>query len=150
MDTQRGSRHILMHGLFLMMAGLVWGLVVPHTPYPRLALGAHVQFATSGVLFSVVSLLILNVPNRLGPKSIGAMILAAWLSWLMTLSEVANAWWGTTKMLPLAAGEAGATGAQPWQETVVMGTHIAAGLMLIVAWALLIAGFLRAPKPQRA
>jgi hydroxylaminobenzene mutase len=63
----------------------------------------------------------------------------------MALSEVANAWWGTTKMLPIAAHQAGATGGAPWQETIVMLTHICAGLALIAAWILLIIGIVRRP-----
>jgi hypothetical protein len=61
----------------------------------------------------------------------------------MALSEVANSWWGTTRMLPLAARQAGATGGEPWQELVVTLTHIGAGLGLIIAWGLVLAGFLR-------
>jgi hydroxylaminobenzene mutase len=73
------------------------------------------------------------------------MLLAAWLIWPMALSEVANAWWGTTQMLPIAAAQAGATGGVPWHEAVVKVTHIAAGLGLVVAWALLLIGFLKKP-----
>jgi len=69
------------------------------------------------------------------------MLLAAWLTWLMALSEVANSWWGTNQLLPIAAGQAGATGGAAWQETVIKMTHISSGLALIVAWAILIAGF---------
>ena len=73
------------------------------------------------------------------------MLLAAWLIWPMALSEAANAWWGTTQMLPIAASQAGATGGAAWQELVVKLSHIAAGLGLVVAWALLVVGFLKKP-----
>jgi hydroxylaminobenzene mutase len=77
------------------------------------------------------------------------MLLAAWLTWAMALSEVANAWWGTAQILPIAAAQAGATGAAPWQELVVKLTHIGAGLSLIVAWSSLVVGFVkRAPDKQ--
>jgi hydroxylaminobenzene mutase len=39
----------------LVLVGLVWGLFVPATPFPRLALGAHVQFVTNGILFIVIA-----------------------------------------------------------------------------------------------
>ena len=61
----------------------------------------------------------------------------------MALSEAANAWWGTAKMLPIAASQAGATGGTPLQELVVELTHIAAALGLIVAWSLLVVGFVK-------
>jgi (hydroxyamino)benzene mutase len=62
---------------------------------------------------------------------------------LMALSEVANAWWGTTQMLPISASQAGAVGGAEWQELLVKLTHIAAGLGLIAAWSLLIIGFVK-------
>ena len=136
-------RQILCHGLFLVLAGLLWGLVVPATPHPRLALGAHIQFMVNGMLFTVLATALLALPNTVGPWSLRLMAGAAWLTWAMALSEVGNAWWGTTQTLPIAAAQAGATGGAPWQELLVTVTHVAAGLGLIGAWILLIAGFLR-------
>ena len=143
MSPQRGSREILIQGMALVLVGLVWGLVVPSTPYPRLALGAHIQFVTNGMLFIVLATVLLALPHRVGPRSLRIMRLSVWLTWLMALSEAANAWWGTTQMLPLAAHQAGATGGAPWQELVVKLTHIGAALGLILAWSLLIVGFIR-------
>jgi hypothetical protein len=71
------------------------------------------------------------------------MVLAAWLTWTMALSELANAWWGTLQPLSIAARQAGATGGEPWQELLLKLTHIGAGLGLIIAWALLVIGFLK-------
>ncbi len=148
MQPDRTSRQILIHGLALVLAGLAWGFFVPQTPYPRLALGAHIQFTSAGLLLILVAILLVTIPHRLGRWSLGALVLATWLTWPMVLSEVANAWWGTTKMLPIAAGQAGATGGQPWQETVVQLTHAVAGLSLIVAWTLLLVGFVRRPAAE--
>jgi hydroxylaminobenzene mutase len=138
-------KQILIHGLSFILVGLLWGLIAPHTPYPRLALGAHIQFEGSGVLFIVVAILLLKIPNRVGTKSIWMILLSVWLTWLMAFSEVANAWWGTIQMLPIAAHQAGATGGAPWQELIVKLTHITAGLALILAWTLLLIGFVRTP-----
>ena len=143
MTIQGGSRQLLMHGMVLVLVGLVWGLVVPGTPYPRLALGAHIQFVSNGMLFIVQATSLLALPNRVGLKSIWVMVLAAWLTWTMALSELANAWWGTLQPLSIAARQAGATGGEPWQELVLKLTHIGAGLGLIIAWALLVIGFLK-------
>jgi hydroxylaminobenzene mutase len=149
MKVTSGGRQILIHGLTFIFVGLVWGLVVPHTPYPRLALGAHIQFEGSGVLFMVVALLLLKLPHRVGTKSIWVLLLAVWLTWAMAFSEVANAWWGTIQMLPIAGHEAGALGGTAWQEAVVKIAHIAAGLGLIVAWGLLLIGFVRSSPKER-
>lgn len=143
MDVSNRGRQILMHGLLLILVGLVWGLVVPHTPFPRLALGAHIQLVTNGMLFVVMAVLLLALPNNVGSRSAAVMLVAAWLTWIMAFSEIGNSWWGTTQVLPLAAQQAGATGGAMWQELVVKLAHIGAGLALILGWALLVAGFLR-------
>jgi hydroxylaminobenzene mutase len=149
-DVQRGSRQILIHGAALVLVGLVWGIVVPATPHPRLALEAHVQFVSNGMLFIVLATALLALPHRVGPKSVRVMVLAVWLTWAMALSEVANSWWGTTQTLPIAASQAGVTGAEPWQELVVRVTHMGAGLALIIAWSLLIIGLLKSPSSAGA
>lgn len=141
MDMRSGGRQILCHGMLMVLAGLVWGLVVPATPHPRIALGAHIQFTTNGMLFLVLATMLLALPHDVGPKSLRVMVLAAWLTWGMALSEAANAWWGAAKMLPIVAGQAGATGGAPWQESVVQATHVAAAIGLIAAWVLLVVGF---------
>lgn len=143
MTTQSGSRQLVLHGLGLVLAGLVFGFVPPLTPYPRLALGAHIQFVTNGMLFLVLATVVLTVPNRSGPRTVRVMVVSAWLTWLMALSEAANAWWGANQMLPIAARQAGATGAAAWQETVVKLCHIPAALGLILSVTLLISGVVR-------
>jgi hydroxylaminobenzene mutase len=143
MSIQRGDWQILIHGLSMVLVGLVWGLVIPNTPYPRLALGAHIQLVENGLLFVVLATLLLALPHRVGRASVWVMVLAAWLTWSMALSEIANAWWGTNQLLPIAARQGGATGGAPWQESIVTFTHIGAALALIAAWVLLIIGFLR-------
>ena len=143
MSIRGTSRQVLIHGMVLVLVGLIWGLVVPGTPHPRLALGAHIQFVTNGMLFIVLATALLALPHNVGLKSVWVMVVAAWLTWSMAISEVANSWWGTTQMLSIAASQAGATGGEPWQELVVKLTHIGAGFGLIIAWSLLVVGFLR-------
>lgn len=145
MSTQDGGRQVLIHGMLLVLVGLIWGLAVPATPYPRLALGAHIQFVSNGMLLLLLAIALQTLPHRVGVRSIWVMVVAAWLTWAMALSEVANAWWGTAQMLPIAAGQAGAGGGASWQELIVSLAHGGAGLALILAWALLLLGFLRQP-----
>ena len=121
---------------------------MPHTPFPRLALTAHVEFESNGLLIALMGGLLLTVPHRVGPRSMGVMLLATWLTWTMALSEAANSWWGTNQLLSQAAKQAGATGGTEWQEAVIKLTHISSGLALIVAFALLIAGFVKALEPR--
>jgi (hydroxyamino)benzene mutase len=95
----------------------------------------------------MMTVLLLKLPHHVGSKSIGVMLTATWLIWPMALSEAANAWWGTTQMLPIAAIQAGATGGAVWQEVVVKVTHVAAGLALVAAWGVLVSAFLKKPAP---
>jgi hydroxylaminobenzene mutase len=150
MTIQSGGKQILMQGLALILAGLLWGFAASLTPYPRLAVGAHIQFETNGLLFVVLGILVLALPHRVGGKSVLVIAISAWLTWLMALSEVANAWWGANQMLPVAAGQAGATGAAPWQELVVKLCHVSAALGLILSLILLIIGFASHREPEGA
>jgi hypothetical protein len=143
MTIQSGGKQILLHGLFLILVGLVFGFAPPLTPYPRLALGAHIQFVTNGMLFVVLAIVLLKVPHRAGTGSVRVMLVSAWLTWLMALSEAANAWWGANQMLPIAAKQAGATGATAWQEAVVKLCHLPAALGLILSLSLLIIGIVK-------
>ena len=143
MTVAVGSRQILLHGMLLVMVGLALGFVVPATPYPRLALGAHIQFVLNGMLFIALATVLLTLSHQVGPKSIRVMVASAWLTWGMAISELANAWWGTKDTLPIAASQAAVSGGAPWQETVVALAHLAAGAALVVAWGLLVFGVLR-------
>jgi (hydroxyamino)benzene mutase len=145
MNCAPSGKSILIHGMCFILVGLLWGLAVPHTPYPRLALTAHIQFEESGLIFIALALPILTLPNSVGRKSICVMILSVWLTWLMAFSEVANSWWGTTDLLTIAAHQAGATGGTPLEEKIVLLAHITSGISLIAAWALLIIGFAKTP-----
>jgi hydroxylaminobenzene mutase len=148
MTVLRGARQILIHGMAMVLVGLVWGFAIPMAPHPRLALGAHIQFVLNGMLLMVLATALLSLPHRVGLKSTWIMTLAAWLTWGMAMSEVANSWWGTTQTLPIAASQSAADGGKPWQELVVTIAHFAAGLGLIIAWVLLLIGFVKQPTDE--
>lgn len=143
MHIQNRARQILIHGLALVLVGIIWGLVIPHTPFPRLALSAHIQAVLNGMLFTLMAVLLLALPHKVSARSALIMLIAACLTWLTVVSEIANAWWGTAESLAIAAQQAGASGAAVWQEQFVKLTHIPAIIGLIVAWILLIAGFVK-------
>lgn len=145
---QNRARQILIHGLALVLVGIVWGLMIPHTPFPRLALSAHIQAVLNGMLFILMAVLLLTLPHRVSARSALVMLIAVCLTWLTVISEVANAWWGTAESLSIAAQQAGTSGGAVWQEQFVKLTHIPAIIGLIVAWILLIAGFVKKPDPH--
>ena len=148
MNVQNRARQILIHGLALVLVGIIWGLVIPHTPFPRLALSAHIQAVLNGMLFILMAVLLLTLPHKVSARSALVMLVAVCLTWLTVISEIANAWWGTAESLAIAAQQAGASGGSMWQEQFVKLTHIPAIIGLIVAWILLIAGFVKKPDPH--
>jgi len=139
------SRSNLRQGAVYLTVGLVWGIVIPASPFPRLALGAHLQLTTHGVMFLVAGLVILHHPFAKGGVSEKILIAGPWLTWPVMLTEMANGWWGARKTLPIAAGQAGAIGAEPWQETMVMVAHLIGAVVLIVYWGVIVAGLFRKP-----
>ncbi len=134
----RVSRSNLRQGAFYMMVRLLWGLVVPASPFPRLALGAHIQLTAHGVMFLVAGLVISQLPIRDDGLPAKILVAGPWLTWLVMLTEMANGWWGTAKMLPIAANQAGATGAGGWQENAVTFSHLIGAIVLITYWAVIL------------
>src|SRR6516225_9601629 len=139
------SRSNLPQGAVYMLVGLIWGVVVPATPFPRLALTVHIQLTANGIMFLVAGLVILRLPIAKSGVSAKILIAGLWLTWPVMLTEMVNAWWGARNMLPIAAGQAGAVGAQSWQETSVTVAHLLGALVLLVYWGVIVAGLFRSP-----
>ena len=144
-DLFHVSRSNLRQGAVYMMVGLIWGLAIPATPFPRLALGAHIQLTAHGVMYLVAGLVILRLPKTTGSMSAIILIVGPWLTWPVMLTEMANAWWGTRGMLPIAAEQAGATGSGPWQEGIVKVAHLIGAVVLLAYWGTILVGLFRKP-----
>jgi hypothetical protein len=130
-----------------MLAGFLVGAAIPLVPYPRLMLSAHnAGFTASGLLSMVAGLLLSSSLCSIPPRAAGVVIWSHVALWPLSLSEVASAFWGTNKALPLAGAEAGARGGAPWQEAIVIICHALPALALIVAWAILVWGFFRGDR----
>jgi hydroxylaminobenzene mutase len=144
-DLFHVSRSNLRQGAVYMLVGLVWGAVIPASPFPRLALGAHIQLTAHGIMFLVAGLVILRLPIATGGVSAKMLVAGPWLTWPVMLTEMANAWWGARNTLPIAAEQAGAAGAAVWQETIVTVAHLIGALVLLVYWGVILAGLFRKP-----
>ncbi|KAK0610658.1 hypothetical protein B0T17DRAFT_476694, partial [Bombardia bombarda] len=157
-NTNSLPLHLLRHGSALIATGLIWGFLVPLTPHPRLALTAHIQFAVEGVMV-VAAGLVLNSEPFSSPdifsdtKNTAVTVphrrrladrLSIWQTrvvrygcagiWVTLLSEIANAWWGTRWVLPIAHAAAGLAGegqtAAVWMERVVQIAHLPFAVVL--------------------
>ena len=139
-------RCLARNGALLILAGLLCGLTIPAAPYPRLMLTAHIQFLVNGMVSIVAGLLLLSSVSRVGRWSERLILWGHVSTWAVCLSEVAGALWGATRALPIAGAQAGAPGASPWQETLIVACHAVPALALILAWALLVWGFRKSPS----
>ena len=97
-DLADVSRSNLRQGAVYMLVGLVWGMMIPASAYPRLALGAHIQLTAHGVMFLVAGLVILHLPIVKSGVSAKILIAGPWLTWPVMLTEMANAWWGRSEI----------------------------------------------------
>lgn len=131
---QRVSQSNLRQGAVYLCVGLLWGMLVPATTFPRLAVGAHIQLTAHGVMFLAAGLLIAHLGLGAGKWQARILVAAPWLTWLLMLSEIANAWWGAHNILPVAAQQANAPGAVAWQEGIVTAAHVGGAIVQLVYW----------------
>ena len=134
------SYYLTANGAMMILVGLFCGLAVAVAPYPRLMLTAHIQFLLNGMV-SVFAALLLKTSLSVVTRR-GAMVIV-WghiSTWAVSVSEVAAAVWGAKKALPIAGAQAGAMGAAPWQESLVLACHIVPALLLIAAWVVIVSG----------
>lgn len=131
---------LLQSGSALIAVGIIYGAIVPLTPFPRLGLTAHIQFISEG-MFVVCAGLVLHcappgLPKRfktlaesLSPLQANLIFGGCAILWFPLISEALNAWWGTRQTLPLAAEAAHVlVDAPQWQETLMFLAHIPSAL----------------------
>jgi hydroxylaminobenzene mutase len=140
------SRSNLRQGAVYVMVGLVWGMVIPATPFPRLALTAHIQLTSNGIMYLVGGLVISHLSLAANGMASRILVAAPWMTWLVMLSEMTNGWWGARNMLPIAAAQAGASGAADWQEGIVTAAHLLGAVVLIAYWGVILVGLFRKPS----
>lgn len=147
MNLNRPAIGLALNGALLMLAGLFAGAAIPLVPYPRLMLSAHnAGFTVSGSV-SIMAAFLLSSSMCSIPKRAAKVVIWGHLPlWVLSFSEVAAAFWGTNKALPLAAAEAGAHGGAQWQELTVLICHVVPAIMLMAAWILLVRGVWRVFK----
>ena len=149
MSSRRPATWLALNGVLLMLVGMFAGVAIPFVPYPRLMLSAHnAGFTVSGTLSLVAAFLLSSSLCSIPRRAATVVIVGHVVLWVLSFSEVAAAFWGTNKALPLAAAEAGAHGGAPWQELTVTLCHAVPAILLMVAWALLVWGVWRVFKGE--
>src|SRR5277367_4082255 len=81
-------------GVTIQLAGLLWGTIVQMTPYPRLALTAHIQFMVEGAMILLAGIL-LNQTSLIEISAVQSRIVYWGLggAWVVLIADCANAFW---------------------------------------------------------
>ncbi|KAK9235623.1 hypothetical protein V1525DRAFT_409464 [Lipomyces kononenkoae] len=138
---------LLRSGVSLQLFGLIWGYTVALTPFPKLALTAHIQSMTQGSMILGVGLL-LRQSNllKLSPLELTITWWGFALAWPAVIVQCFNAFWGTNRLLKITAASAGANGAKAWQEETVFLTLMLSGLVLIGSFTVILLALFREQK----
>ena len=139
---------LIKNGTLLITSGLVWGLFIHRTPYPRIALSTHLTLLQHGLLNVAAAVILKFYLIELNPYLSWAVIIPHFALWGVHACGFANAWWGSDRtwkiVLPLVkhvnpqmADEAGAPGTAPWKATIVaLAPYFV--VWLIPAWGIIL------------
>lgn len=135
-DTRRA---LLWHGVFLLLVGLLTGLIVPLLRNPRLALSAHLGGVMNGMLLLLLGLIWneLRLSAVLALTAFWTALYSMYAIWGFTLLGAA---FGTSQANPIAG--AGFEGA-PWQEMLVTSGVATGGLASLIAFGIVLYGLRR-------
>jgi hydroxylaminobenzene mutase len=134
MDETR--RAFLWHGVFLILVGLLTGILIPLLRNPRLGLSAHVGGVSNGMILLLFGLVWreLRLTPALASACFWSALFALYGIWGFTLLGGA---FGTSQANPIAG--AGFEGA-PWQEAMVTAGLTAGGVASLVAVGIVLYG----------
>jgi (hydroxyamino)benzene mutase len=133
------NRHLMWHGMFLFLIGLLTGFAELHFANIRMGLAAHLEGVMNGMFLVALGAIWTEV--RLPPttKAIAywTALYGTYVNWLVTTLAAV---FGTAALSPItAAGHSG----QPWQERLVTAGFMSVGVV-IVAFSVLTLWGLRA------
>jgi len=136
--VDRGYRMVWC-GLFLVLLGLLTGLLVPAVANPRMGLSAHLEGVMNGLLLAVLGLAWerLALSERAETALFGLALYGAYANWATTLLAAVFA---TNRRTPIAGA---GYGGQPWQENLVEASQVALAVAIIAACALALWGLRR-------
>ena len=139
MDATERANRLFFHGMALVVAGLVMGVVIQSVANPRMGLSAHTGTLLNGVL--VIAMGAFWPRLTLAPRQ---ETVAYWLvvdgSYVSAVALFLAAVFGTSATTPLhGAGHAG----KPWQEALVGAGLVVGGVAVLVGCGLALWGLRR-------
>lgn len=139
---ERQSRQLLLWGAWLLLLGLLTGLLVPVVANPRLGLASHIEGVLNGMLLLILGLLWprLTLTERWRRVAAICAIYGAFANWAsMLVAAVLNA---GAQLTVAAEGRAGS----PLAEGIVNFGLVSLTLAMLVAAVTLIVGLRRGPN----
>jgi hypothetical protein len=99
-DQQELARDLMLSGALMFMGGLIVGLAVYSSRYPRITLYAHIEGTSYGGSMVVIGLLISQTKfvGDLNSRELFMIWLSQIVGWPMWLSQLAQCFWGTNQM----------------------------------------------------
>jgi hydroxylaminobenzene mutase len=133
------GRRLLWFGLFLLLLGLLTGLLVPSLTNPRMGLSAHLEGVMNGLLLAVLGLAWdrLWLSDRAGAALFWLALYGAYANWATTLL---GALFATNRRTPIAGV---GYGGLAWQENLVEVGLISLVIAIIAACVLALWGLRR-------
>ena len=138
--AMRGHR-LFLHGMLLVVAGLIVGLVVPAFANPRMGLSAHTGMLMNGILLIATGAFWARQGLGERIETIGWWLLVAG-SWISSAGLVAAAAFGTAAMTPIH----GAPHAGPAAQEALVGALLAVGGAAVLAGCIVAVWGLRTPS----
>jgi hypothetical protein len=93
---------LLKSGSLFLATGFFWGIFIPKTPYPRIALSVHMNMIQHGLLsIAAGTILYQHGLVELSPWQIYMIGFPHYYLWLSDFVTLCNCWWGTNKGLKL-------------------------------------------------
>ena len=91
----------------MQFAGLLWGVAAPKTPYPPIAISAHVLFMTSAAMVLLTGFL-LKQPLVIELGAIESRIVYWGFAglWVILASECLNSFWGANQIMVMVSSVA--------------------------------------------
>jgi hydroxylaminobenzene mutase len=133
---ERTDRHLMWHGMFLFLIGLLTGFAEQHFANIRMGLAAHLEGVMNGTFLLALGAAWNGVRLSARPKAIAywTALYGTYANWLFTTLAAA---FGTAALSPITG--AGHNG-QSWQETLVTAGFLSVGIAIIASSVLILWG----------
>ena len=130
------NRHLMWHGMFLFLLGVLTGFVEQRFANVRMGLAAHLEGVMNGTFLVALGAIWTEV--RLPPPAkltaYWAVLYGTYVNWLVTMLAAV---FGTAALSPITAvGHSG----QPWQESLVTAGFMSVGIVIVADSVLILWG----------